>query len=158
MPEKKYKPESYDPIKANKMIDYLESLPPTKWTFARDLAPICGIQETQRNNYSRIRSLARLVTKHNGIPIVAGNKGFKIAASQKEIDEYLKRHYSKIKGHHERIRNIKIAWDIYEPGKRDGIKGILGKKVIKKPKRFNLKTKKESKPKQQLFEWMEELK
>ena len=140
---KTYKEEPYDPVKANKLIDILENLPTGKWIKARYLSPMCGIQETQLNNYSKIRTLARQVTKHNGIPIVAGNRGFKIAEIEKDIEDYAKKMYSEVKGHHERIENVRLAWDIYEPGKREGAEKLFEVPIIKKPKRLILKQKPE---------------
>jgi hypothetical protein len=150
----KHRTDPFDPIKANLMVDYLERLPSGKWIKARDLAPIVGLTETYGNNNSKIRTLVRKTTEHMGIPIIGGNKGYKIAESEKEINEYFKKLYSEIKGHYKRINDVKIAFNIYKPGKRKGIKEILISKTDKKVKKFNLKIKKS----QKLFSWMENLK
>ncbi len=143
-----YKEEAYDPVKGNRMIDILENLDPGEWIKAKYLGPMCGVKETLNNNFANVRTLARQVTKFQGIPIVTGNKGFKIANSEKEVDEYVKRLFAEVKGHHERIDMVKLAWDIYHPGDREGAKKLLNIPINKpKPKRIQLLIK----PEQQLL-------
>jgi hypothetical protein len=128
----------FDKNQAKILVNHLLKIPVNEWIKAEYLAEICGIKESQKNNWSKIRMLAKQTTIVFGIPIVSGYKGFKIADTQEDINKYVASLYSAINGHRERISIIKIAFDIYNPGH---IKSFADLVDSTKPKRIKLKIK-----------------
>jgi hypothetical protein len=128
----------FDRDQAKILVNHLLKIPINEWVKAEHLAEICGIKESQNTNWSRLRALAKKTTSTFGIPIVSGNKGFKIADTQGDIDKYVASLYSAINGLKGRISIIKIAFDIYNPGH---IKSFADLVDSTKPKRIKLKIK-----------------
>jgi hypothetical protein len=130
----------WDKVRAKKLVIYLEGISTEKWVNSKSLEKICELEYQNPESHERkIRVLIKNTVKQFGIPIVSvGSKGYKIALTQEDIDQYKKRMYAQWNGVKEGIKDVQLAFDIYNKGHIKKFSDLID---ISKPKRIKLKIK-----------------
>jgi len=133
--------KTYENIQyVKRIIHILEGLPLDNSIKLDHLTAKCELIESQKAKGSKLRRLINLIIEDYCIPVVSGNKGYKIARTQEDLNRFRKRMYKQIDGVKIRIDNATHAFNVFDEGKIKSYSELIDKK----PKRLELKIKNKS--------------
>jgi hypothetical protein len=129
----------WDRVRAKRLVVYLEGISTEKWINSKQLEKICELKRVPGSRDRKVRLLIKETVKQFLVPIVSkGSLGYKIAITQEDVDQYDRRMYSIINELKEGMKNIHLAYDLYQRGHVKKFSDLID---TSKPKRIKLKIK-----------------